>query len=363
MSRIVHKSYFASTGGFQMGVGEEAPAAPAAQRRTPRARPAAPSVVRTFGTRAQAYGEAAEVLNRLKSPMRELLQKARLGHAVDEGVVGTVVSEIAGTMETHPTALVTLARLKAANEYAYMHALAVCALMINLGKQLELDQGSLKDLGVAGLLHDIGESSLPAALLDRSAKLSPHELAIVRTHPERSRATLEGMVGLPAVALDVALNHHERADGRGYPNGIQEFALSLEAKMGAICDAYDAVTSHRPYREAFSPPSGLTEMFESPGQFDPALLAHFIRSVGVYPCGSLVRLESDHLAIVVDQNGDDLTKPVVRAFYSILDRARVASHDIDLSKDASDAITGREEPRKWGFLDWDHQWPRLMSAD
>jgi HD-GYP domain-containing protein (c-di-GMP phosphodiesterase class II) len=263
-------------------------------------------------------------------------------------------------MQAHPTALLTMARIKAKNERAYMHAVAVCALMINLGREIGLDQGSLCDLGMAGLLHDIGETALPAGLLEREVKFGAEELAIVRAHPERGHEQLLRITGLPAVALDVCLHHHERVDGAGYPSRMSDARLSLEAKMAAICDVYDAITSYRPYNEAWTPPAGLSEMFSATGQFDPSLLSHFIRSIGIYPAGSLVRLESDHLALVLEQAGEDLTKPVVRIFYSILDRARTAPRDINLSTDNSDAIASREEPRKWGFVDWDNQWPHLI---
>jgi HD-GYP domain-containing protein (c-di-GMP phosphodiesterase class II) len=263
-------------------------------------------------------------------------------------------------MQTHPSTLITLARIKARNERAYMHAVAVCALMINVGKHIDLDQGSLCDLGMAGLLHDIGETALPAGLLDRQAKFGPDELAMVRAHPQHGHEQLARATGLPSVVLDVCLHHHERVDGTGYPARVGEARLSLEAKMAAICDVYDAITSYRPYNEQWTPAAGLSEMFSSTGQFDPALLSHFIRSVGIFPAGSLVRLASDHLALVIDQAGGDLTKPVVRIFYSILDRARITPRDIDLSADNSDAISGREEPRKWGFVDWDNQWPHLI---
>jgi HD-GYP domain-containing protein (c-di-GMP phosphodiesterase class II) len=279
---------------------------------------------------------------------------------VDTELVVPIVAEVAGSMQTHPSALLTLARVKAKNERAYMHAVAVCALMINLGRQIDLDQASLRDLGMAGLLHDIGETALPAGMLEREVKFGAQELATVRSHPLLGHEQLSRISGLPAVVLDVCLNHHERVDGQGYPARLSEARVSLEAKMAAICDSYDAITSYRPYGETATAPAGLSEMFSATGQFDAALLSHFIRSVGIYPLGSLVRLESDHLALVLEQAGEDLTKPVVRIFYSILDRARTAFRDVDLAKDNSDAIAGREEPRKWGFLDWDHQWPQLI---
>jgi HD-GYP domain-containing protein (c-di-GMP phosphodiesterase class II) len=357
--RVLRRTLDAASGGFQLG--GEAPAPAPARRHEPRPR-AAVRPVRTFGTRTEAYDNAADVLRSLKDPVRDLMHSARLGQAIDSKAVVPIVNEVAGSIQTHPSALITLARIKAKNERAYMHAIAVCALMINLGRQLELDQGSLRDLGTAGLLHDIGETGLPAGFIDREARFGEEELAIVRAHPQHGHEQLSQVRGLPAVALDVCLNHHERVDGAGYPGRKREMQLSLEAKMASICDVYDAITSYRPYNEAWQPTAGLSEMFGSDGQFDAALLSHFIRSVGIYPVGSLVRLESDHLAIVIDQSETELTKPIVRIFHSILDRSRVPHRDVNLSADNSDSIAGREEPRTWGFLDWDRQWPQLLRA-
>lgn len=358
--RVIQRVYNAPAGaGFQMGGGE----APAPKPAAPRVRrPQAPAVRRTFGTRTESYDKAAEVLRRLKSPMTDLMRQARIGQAIDEQLVAPVVAQVADSIETHPCALITLARIKAADERAYLHAVTVCALMINFGRQLDLDSGTQRDLGVAGLLHDIGETTLPPTFLERTGRFGPEELELVRTHTARGHEQLARTPGLPAIALDVCLNHHERPDGTGYPGRYPDPQISLEAKMAAICDVYDAVTSDRPYSEAWSPTESLSEMFSWSGQFDQSLLAHFIRSVGVFPTGSLVRLESDHLGVVLEQNGTDLTKPVVRIFYSILDRARIPHRDVDLSTDSGDAIAGREEPRKWGFLDWNYQWPALIRA-
>lgn len=360
--RVLRRTYSAASTTFQLGGGEATATAPKPRRQEPRARTVPPRPVRTFGNRTECYENASEVLRSLKNPVRDLMHQARLGRAVEAAAVLPVVNEIAASMETHPTALITLARIKARDERAYIHAIAVCALMINLGRQLDLDQGSLRDLGVAGLLHDIGETLLPAGLLEREARFGDKEFALVRAHPQHGHDQLMQVRGLPAVALDVCLHHHERVDGAGYPSGKGEMQLSLEAKMASICDVYDAITSDRPYDDTWMPPAGLSEMFRSKGQFDASLLSHFIRGVGIFPTGSLVRLESDHLALVVEQSGPELTRPVVRIFYSILDRARVPTREIDLSRDASDAIADREEPRAWGFLDWNHQWPQLLRA-
>lgn len=359
---IVKRSYVAPAGaGFQLG-GQAANAASPRLAAVRTATPPKPSLKPASlpASRTEAYDNAAETLRRLKEPVRELMLQARLGRAIDTDMVTPIVTEVAGSIQGHPSAFLTLARIKVKNERGYMHAVAVCALMINLGRQIGVDKATLRDLGMAGLLHDLGETTLPEGLLQREVRFGAEELAIVRSHPQRGHEQLSRIVGLPAVVLDVCLHHHERVDGAGYPSRARDSGLSPEAKMAAICDAYDAITSYRPYGEVATAPAGLSEMFSSAGQFDPSLLSHFIRSVGIYPTGSLVRLESGHLALVLDRAGEDLTKPVVRIFYSIADRARTSLRDVDLAVDNSEAIAGREEPRKWGFFDWDAQWPRLI---
>ena len=361
MGNIVHRTVFPSAANFQPAAA--GPVRPTRERRSEPARArdgavAAPIAAPT-AARPTAYDDAGALIRRLKKPVRDLLKEVRLGRAVINDAVLPVVDEIHASLEEHPTAFITLARIKAQNDRAVMHGLAVSALMINLGREIGLDGGSLRDLGTAGLLHDIGETALPATLLERPARLSPPELALVRSHTVRGHEHLAVSDGLPAVVRDVALHHHERVDGNGYPVGTSGPALSQEARIAAICDVYDAITSNRPHREAWTPPESLATMFAWSGHFDETLLSHFVRSVGIYPVGSLVRLASDHLGVVLSQN-DDLTKPVVRVFYSIAGRTKASRRDLDLSRENGDAIVSREMPRKWGFLDWDDQWPKLL---
>jgi hypothetical protein len=164
------------------------------------------------------------------------------------------------------------------------------------------------------------------------------------------------------VIIDVALHHHERIDGRGYPHNLSGEGISLPARMAAVCDVYDAMTSQRSYKEAEQPAEALAEMFASQGQFAEPVLAAFIRSVGIYPIGSLVRLKSGRLAVVVEQNAGDLTKPQVRVFYSIARQARLAPMNLDLLSEGDDEILSREKPERWGFAQWDALWAQLMGA-
>jgi HD-GYP domain-containing protein (c-di-GMP phosphodiesterase class II) len=348
-SQVSHRVIYPHAGGIQLG----------GQAPTPeRCRPA-PRLVASSNARAASWDSAGELLKRLKPSVKSLMNEVRLGKAIDQDRVLPVVGAISDSLSANASALLSLARIKAQNERTYLHAIAVCALMVNFGRQMQLDDDSVRELGMAGLLHDIGEIGLPPSLLERHGKLTEQEMVIIRTHPSHGCEQLKRVPNLPEVVIDVCLHHHERVDGKGYPVRRAGGAISPQAKMAGICDVYDAISSDRPYREAWAPPECIASMFSWTGHFDESLLAHFIKSVGIYPVGSLVRLASDHLAIVLEQSGD-LTKPVVRLFYSIPGRAKATRRDIDLSRDNADAIVSREEPRRWGFFDWDKRWPQLI---
>jgi HD-GYP domain-containing protein (c-di-GMP phosphodiesterase class II) len=171
-----------------------------------------------------------------------MFEDARLGRTLDaEGCV-LLVHEISDSVSRNPGALLSLARLKTQDDYSYMHSVAVCALMISLGRQLGLDDAGCREAGLAGLLHDIGKAVIPSAILSKPGKLDDDEFAVIKTHPERGHELLVAGRSVSASALDVCLHHHERMDGKGYPHGLVAADIALFARMAAVCDVYDAVT-------------------------------------------------------------------------------------------------------------------------
>ncbi|NVO07351.1 MAG: phosphodiesterase, partial [Rhodoferax sp.] len=158
--------------------------------------------------------------------------------------------------------------------------------------------------------------------------------------------------------LDVCLNHHEKTDGSGYPAGLKDAEISLFAKMGAVCDVYDAITSNRPYKAGWDPAESLRRMAEwSKGHFDIQVFQAFVKSLGIYPIGSLVLLSSGRLGVVVEQTGKSLTTPSVKVFYSTKSNMRIVPEVIDLSKPgATEKIVSREDPAKWLFPDLNELW-------
>jgi hypothetical protein len=166
------------------------------------------------------------------------------------------------------------------------------------------------------------------------------------------------------IALDVCLHHHEKVDGTGYPYRLDGSAISLYAKMGSVCDVYDAITSNRPYKTGWNPAESIRQMAEwSKSHFDERVFHAFVKSVGIYPVGSLVRMASGRLGVVTEQNEGGLTTPRVKLFFSIKADARIPAEIIDLShKGMVDRIIGREDPEKWEFRDLDTMWADHSDA-
>jgi HD-GYP domain-containing protein (c-di-GMP phosphodiesterase class II) len=277
-----------------------------------------------------------------------MFSEARLGNAVDTEACMPLVSEIANSVSRNPGALISLARLKTSDDYTYMHSVAVCALMVALGRALGLDENQCRQAGLAGLMHDIGKAAVPLEILNKPGKLTDEEFSVVKGHPQRGHEMLLRADTAIEAVLDVCLHHHEKVDGSGYPHQLQGESISLMARMGAVCDVYDAVTSNRPYKAGWDPAESIARMVSWKGHFDPAVLSAFIRAVGIYPTGALVKMRSGRVAVVAEQNAAALTKPVVKVFFSTKSDTYIPVERIDLSHAAArDEIVGREARTHW----------------
>ena len=306
---------------------------------------------------ADELHRAAAICNRGKQAVMSMFREARLGKAIDAEGCLPLVEEISSSVLRNPGALVSLARLKSQDEYTYMHSVAVCALMVALAREAGLDAEACRAAGQAGLLHDLGKALMPLELLNKPGKLTGEEFAIIKTHPQRGHDLLVDGRGAPEAALEVCLHHHERLDGRGYPHGLPGEQLGLLARMGAVCDVYDAITSNRPYKAGWDPAESIAMMASWRGQFDPDLFQAFVRSLGIYPTGSLVRLSSGKLAVVFEQNPATLVSPTVKVFFSTQSNMGLPPVLLDLSRaGCAERIVGREDPAKWGFKQLHELW-------
>ncbi len=301
---------------------------------------------------------AAKIQHQSRAVVKSIFSEARLGKAVNMAGAQQLVQEISDSVARNTGAFISLSRLKSADEYTYMHSVTVCALMVALARQINLSEAQTRMAGTAGLLHDIGKATVPLEILNKPGPLTPAEFEVVKRHPQDGHAfLLRSGVTEPDV-LAVCVQHHEKTNGSGYPNRLGEADIALLSKMASVCDVYDAITSNRPYKAGWDPAQSVKLMAEwAPGRFDPAIFQAFVKSIGIYPTGSLVRLASGRLAVVTEQSTGSLVAPVVKVFFSVKSDIRLVPEVLDLSRPGvTERIVAREDPTDWNFPDLNDMW-------
>jgi putative nucleotidyltransferase with HDIG domain len=312
---------------------------------------------------AQEMAMAAKICDHSKQAVVLMFEEARMGKSVDVGGARQLVDEISDSVARNPGALISLARLKTVDSYTYLHSVAVCAMMVALAKQLGMSDEDVRLAGLAGLMHDLGKAVMPMHVLNKPGKLTDAEFKVIKSHPVEGHKLLLTGDKVDEVVLDVCLHHHEKMDGSGYPQGLVGDEISIFAKMGAVCDVYDAITSNRPYKAGWDPAESLRKMAEwANGHFDPLVFQAFVKTMGIYPVGSLVRLTSGRIGVVIEQTGKSLTMPCVKVFFSTKSDMRIAPHVVDLSHpNCNEKIQGREDPEVWKFPDLNELWSEIVG--
>ena len=278
---------------------------------------------------AKEFGNAAKVVERGRKIVSQVFLEARLGKSIKATAVAPVIEDIFASIQRNPHAFNGLMRCKMETEWVYRHALACSALMISLARQLNLSATEVREAGQAGLLFDAGLNRLPIEIAEYQNDFGRVPLEILRDHTTLGYNFLHAS-GLSERTALVALHHHERNDGSGYPSGLIGGDIPLLSRMAAICDAYDELANSGSDANPVDPGEVLQHMAAMTGKFDPVVFGAFVECIGVYPIGSFVELRSAQLAMVVDQRNDH-SRPKVRTFYSLLSGERIRSEEIDLA--------------------------------
>lgn len=311
-----------------------------------------------------AHRSARATVSRAGVRIRGVFENVELGWRVEPGVIDEVLGDIEREVAANIEALLSVVSLKSKDDYTYLHSVAVCALMVCVARHKGLEPDEVHELGMAGLLHDIGKIRVADEILKKPGRLTDEEYTSVRDHTRFGFDLLKDVPDIPERALDVCLHHHEKIDGTGYPVGLEGDKISYAARLGAVCDVFDALTSNRAYKEPWSRQRALEAMWSWEGHFDRSIIADLMQILHVYPEGVLVRLANGHLAITV---GNPTRPPegsvLVIEFYSALNNRWIAPIAATIARsDPERAITSVEDPACWGFEDWDRVCTQVQDA-
>lgn len=298
----------------------------------------------------EAVVQARVVHTEAHNVVHHLMSDIRMGKQIEIAKMSPVVENITDSIFRNKDAFISLSRIKKKDEYTFQHSVSVCALLVAFCRAMEYEKAVVMEAGTGGLLHDIGKMRVPDSILNKPGPLSDSEFVDMKSHAALGREILKLTPGVPEVAIVITGQHHERYDGTGYPDKLQKDEISLLGQMAAIVDVYDALTSNRVYHKGMEPTAVLKKLFEwSKFHFNAELVEHFICLIGIYPVGTLVKLESGLLAVVINPGNESLLRPTVRTVYDIKREYSVTPQDIDLSIQLGDSIVQYEAPDKWGI--------------
>ncbi len=253
--------------------------------------------------------EARQAATQILDSVRTVMEK---GLNLDVDQVQHAVEGLRESIIRNPDALMFLSQLKNTKSSAYDRAINVSVYLLAFGRYLGLSRDELSDLGLGGLLLDIGKLKLPVDLLEKKSTYTPAEHALFKKHVVFGESMVENMSGATEKVREMISQHHERENGSGYPNGLHGKDLSTFGKMAAIVDCFEELVIERPFSRPLPPHEALQLIKAWGGRFfHPALVEHFIQCTGVYPVGSLVELTTGAVGIVVSQNRKNRLQPRV----------------------------------------------------
>lgn len=248
------------------------------------------------------YDKSHDIFNVARDRTHSIMSDVALKGIIDSQKAKEVVESCLDSILRNPNAMLWMSKVRESNSYTAEHSLNVCILSIAFGRQLNMDEGELFSLGLCGLLHDVGKLRVPNEVLNKPSKLTPKEWKQMQAHVSIGRKLLMASTGI-GYTVDVAYNHHERIDGTGYPRQLTGDKISQLTKIISLTDSFDAMTAERCYSKAMTPSAAVREIYKGRGtQFDDALTLKFIKSIGLYPPGTVVELHNGYLGLVMERS-------------------------------------------------------------
>ncbi len=295
--------------------------------------------------------------------MRDVETQVKLGKVFDIEPLQKLINTLLSTLFTDPAAVLGLTAINSHDDYTLNHSINVCILSLSLGAQLGLDKDSLHSLGLSALLYDLGKVRIPEGILNKESPLTADEWAIIKSHATEGADLLKRIQLVDQMPMIVAYEHHQRHDLQGYPEPRSGGEQHLFSKVVALCDAYDAMTTSRPFRREIRPDKALAVLMQGRGKaYDPSLTKAFVAMLGIYPMGAVVRMDDGSAGVVYRVNRDDLLRPRVKLLIdaagrwldepNVLDLRLVDSATGSWARWSDECIPAAEAGRDavWGYV-------------
>jgi HD-GYP domain-containing protein (c-di-GMP phosphodiesterase class II) len=278
----------------------------------------------------QEFAKASQQFDQHSQQLKNLYGELTIGAKLDVSLLNQVSNDIVDSVLRNSNAMAILSRLKDKDGYNWRHMINCTILMSVFAKYLGIKSEQIQQLALGAMLHDVGHTKLPQGLINKTENLNEFEFKSLKKHVVQSLGLVKGEAGISNLIMDMILNHHERIDGSGYPRGLSGTKISKPARMMAIVDVYDAMTSERPHQNGEEPIHALRYLLANKHQFDAQLVQKFIKCLGVHPVGTIVRLTNDRLALVLEGNKQSPMKPKVKVFYNTKHKHHITGKDLDL---------------------------------
>lgn len=267
---------------------------------------------RDAGQFGDEYPKARQAITTLTTGVTNIFDSVTKGSGLDVVKVKRSVEPMVESITRNPDACIWLARMKQADTYTYQHSIGCSIWAVALGRQLGLPKPDLRSLAIGGLLFDVGKLQVDKELIDANRKLNDEEYQIVQNHVQLGLDAVKKSGLMNKDVLEMIEYHHERHDGSGYPKGLKGDQIPIFARIAAIVDCYDAITSHRSYAKALPPSMAIKMLYEwRDVDFQAELVEEFIQAVGIYPAGTLVELSSGQVGVVLSEYRTRRLRPKV----------------------------------------------------
>ena len=298
----------------------------------------------------QEISKAKKLYDEAKALQAKALKDIEAGQNINIAPFKKLASSFIDSIFRNQDALACLTQLRQKDAYLLEHSINVSILMSIFAKHLNIEKDIIQQLTTGALLHDIGKIKIPDEILNKPGRFTTTEFEVMKKHARYSKEILEES-GLTGIAVDIAGMHHERLDGTGYPYGKKGDEISKYVRMASIVDVYDALTAERIYKVGMEPIKAFKILRDScPDGFDASLLTKFIQCIGIHPVGTLVKLSSQRVGLVIKSNPTMPLKPVVKTFYNAKHSRYTQIQDIDLSsKKTSDSLEAAVKPKEYNI--------------